>query len=269
MKVRLAKLDQSKRLSGKPEYERRLEKLQIKMLSIQQCFFHEKRRGVIAVEGWDAAGKGGMIQRLTEMLDPRGVRVYPIGPPTAEEQGRHYLYRFWNKLPEPGTIAIFDRSWYGRVLVERVEKLAPKDAWRRAYEEINQFEAMLVADGVKLVKLFLHITPEEQLERFAERLGNPYKRWKITPSDIEMHLNWESYVEAAEDMFKRTDTKTARWKVVAANSKWMARLESLGWITDEFSRGVDLKPPPVDKKLYAAALRLLAPKQRKKLNGLS
>ncbi|MBI3706851.1 MAG: polyphosphate kinase, partial [Proteobacteria bacterium] len=165
-KIRLKRLDKDTSLVDKDAYERRLETLQMKMLSIQQAYFHERRRGIVVVEGWDAAGKGGMIRRLTEKLDPRGIRVWPIGAPEPSEQGRHYLYRFWARLPEPGTLVVFDRSWYGRVLVERVEGFAPKAAWRRAYEEINEFERWLIDDGVRLVKVFLHITAAEQVRRF-------------------------------------------------------------------------------------------------------
>src|SRR5262245_46375576 len=131
-KIRLDDLDIEAQLADQAEYETKLKKLQLKMLSIQQTYYHGKRRGVVVLEGWDAAGKGGVIRRLAEKLDPRGLRVWPIGPPDPKEQGRHYLYRFWTKLPEPGTLAVFDRSWYGRVLVERVEGLATKAAWKRA-----------------------------------------------------------------------------------------------------------------------------------------
>jgi polyphosphate kinase 2 (PPK2 family) len=255
--IRLARLDMEARLKDKDEYERRLEKLQNKMLSIQQTYFHEGRRGIIAVEGWDAAGKGGMIRRLTEKLDPRGVKVWPIGPPEPSEQGRHYLYRFWTRLPEPGTIAVFDRTWYGRVLVERVDKLVANGAWKRAYGEINDFERMLVDDGVRLVKIFMHITPEEQLRRFAARLDDPYKRWKLRDSDIRVHMQWDDYQEAIEDMFDATSTRTAPWTCIPADQKWHARIAAMTAITNAFSRGIDLSPPPIDPKVRKAALRLL------------
>jgi AMP-polyphosphate phosphotransferase len=200
-------------------------------------------------EGWDAAGKGGAIRRLTEKLDPRGFHVWPIGAPTAPEQGRHYLYRFWTKLPEPGLVAIFDRSWYGRVLVERVEGLAKKSEWKRAYEEINEFERMLVDDGVRVVKVFLHITPDEQLRRFAERLNNPHKRWKLTEADIESHLHWKDYADAVEDMFDETSTKAVPWTAIFADKKWIARVKVLEAVTDALADGVDLKPPPMDPKV--------------------
>lgn len=261
---RLARLNMRASLKDKDDYESKLEALQHKMLSIQQAFYHSGRRGIVAVEGWDAAGKGGMIRRLTEKLDPRGVKVWPIGPPEPSEQGRHYLYRFWTKLPEPGSIAVFDRTWYGRVLVERVDKLASDTAWKRAYDEINDFERMLVADGVRLVKIFLHITPEEQLERFAERLHNPYKRWKLRDSDIRVHLQWDDYVEAIEEMLARTSTKAAPWCVIPADQKWYGRVTSMERITDAFCRGIDLKPPPIDPKVERAALRLLDGRRKAK-----
>lgn len=257
MTIRLSQLDMSERVRDKARYEHQLEQLQLKLLSIQQAYYHTNRRGIIVLEGWDAAGKGGLIRRLTERLDPRGIKVWPIGPPEPSEQGRHYLYRFWTKLPEPGTLAVFDRSWYGRVLVERVEGITERAAWQRAYHEINAFEKMLTDDDVRLVKLFLHITPEEQIERFAERLNSPYKQWKLTESDIHAHLHWDAYVEAADAMFARTSTKTAPWTVIPANQKWVARLRGLSAIATVLSRGVDLRPPAVDAKARRAALRLL------------
>jgi polyphosphate kinase 2 (PPK2 family) len=257
-RIRLKDLDMDARLEDEVEYERRLGQLQKKMLSIQQTYFHEGRRGIVAVEGWDAAGKGGMIRRLTEKLDPRGFKVWPIGPPEPSEQGRHYLYRFWTRLPEPGTLAVFDRSWYGRVLVERVDKLVPREAWKRAYSEINGFERMLIDDGVCLVKIFMHITRAEQLRRFAARLEDPYKRWKLRESDIRVHLQWNEYRRAMEDMFDETSTKFAPWHPIAANQKWYARIAAITQITDQFSRGVDLRPPPIDPKVRKEALKLLA-----------
>jgi AMP-polyphosphate phosphotransferase len=148
---RLAELDLERRLADEASYQQKLRKLQIAMLEVEEIYRVERRRGIIALEGWDASGKSGAIQRLIEKLDPRWVDVWPIGRPNSEEQGRHYLWRFWQRLPLPGQIAIFDRTWYGRVLVERVEGLARPKEWRRAYDEINAFEKMLVDDGVRLV----------------------------------------------------------------------------------------------------------------------
>lgn len=257
-KIRLGRLDMNADVKNRKTYEARLAKLQTRMLSIQQAYYRGGRRGIVVVEGWDAAGKGGMIHRMVELLDPRGVHVWPIAAPDPLEQARHYLYRFWTKLPEPGRLAVFDRSWYGRVLVERVEGLADKAAWRRAYEEIRDFEAMLIADGVRIVKIFLHISPEEQLRRFAERLDNPFKRWKLTPADIQSHLLHDRYVAAADEMFDRTSTRDAPWFAIPANHKWHARLAAIENVADVLAKGVDLHPPPVDKKLRKAALRVLS-----------
>ena len=221
---RLSEIDLSHRLKDKQEYEARLQKIQLDLLEAQQRFFKEKRRLIIGFEGWDAAGKGGSIRRLTEKLDPRSLRVHPIAAPSAEEQGKHYLYRFWTRLPAPGEWAIFDRTWYGRVLVERIEKYCAKDAWKRAYDEIARFEQMLVEDGAVLVKIFLHISPEEQLKRFREREENPYKRFKITPEDWRNREKWDEYRDAIDEMFERTHTKYAPWLVVPAEHRWSARL---------------------------------------------
>ncbi len=152
---RMLREDRFPAIASKRLYERKLEALQRRMLVIQQGIFHARRRAIIAIEGFDAAGKGGAIRRLTEGVDPRGVKVVPIGPPTEDEQGRHWLYRFWRELPLPGDITVFDRTWYGRVLVERVDGLTHKRDWKRAYREINEFERMLVEDGIDLVKIFL------------------------------------------------------------------------------------------------------------------
>lgn len=203
--------------------------LQLKMLRIQQGIWRKKERVIIVFEGMDAAGKGGAIRKITEVLDPRGVKVHPIGPPTPEEQGKHWLYRFWLNLPSPGMIAIFDRSWYGRVLVERVDKLAPDKDWKRAYKEINQFEQMLVKDGIHLIKIFLKISREEQGRRFKARLNDPYKSWKITEADLKARKKWKKYETAIDDMVKKTGQVT--WQVVENNDKDLARVETLKIIT--------------------------------------
>ena len=205
----------------------RMRELQLRLLTIQQAVFHQKARVVIVFEGFDASGKGGAIRRMTEGLDPRGIQVHPIGPPTAREQGIHYLYRFWTKLPPPGTIAVFDRSWYGRVLVERVEKLVPNPAWKRAYDEIREFERVLVDDGISLIKVFIAVSKKEQLMRFEERLHNPYKQWKLSLDDIRARSQWDKYVEAADELLERTDTYHCPWHVVEADDKHRARLEVL------------------------------------------
>jgi PPK2 family polyphosphate:nucleotide phosphotransferase len=256
-RIRLADIDQQPGFADRPAYERALEKLQLELLTIQQSYFRQKRRAVLVFEGPDAAGKGGVIKRLSERLDPRGIHVWPIGPPNAIEKDEHYLARFWQRLPERGSFAVFDRSWYGRVLVERVEKFATKSDWQRAYDEINQFEAMLVNDGARLVKCLLWITKEEQRERFVERLESPYKRWKFTPDDIRNREKWDPYVEAFEDMLERTSTEPALWHVIPANKKWYARVEVLKIVTETLRQGVDVELPPLDPELKRQAAKAL------------
>lgn len=204
------------------------------MLRIEQAAWKHKSRIVLAVEGFDGAGKGGVIRRLTERLDPRGFAVHPIAAPSEDERTRHYLYRFWTKLPRAGTMAIFDRSWYGRVLVERVEGFAKKDEWKRAYDEINSFEKMLTDDGIPVIKIFLGISKDEQKERFEDRLRDPYKQWKLTRDDLRNRKRWDDYVEAVDDMFSKTHTKNAPWHLVPADDKRYARIQSLKILAKAF-----------------------------------
>ncbi|HLY74224.1 MAG TPA: hypothetical protein VKU80_08910 [Planctomycetota bacterium] len=224
---KLAQISQHPELKDKREYEDRLKRFQLQLLRLQQKMYQKQHRGIVAFEGWDASGKGGAIRRITETLDPRGFKVYPISAPRPDEQGRHYLWRFWQKLPVPGELAVFDRSWYGRVLVERVEGFTPKRSWRRAYDEINQFEKQLTDDGCPVIKIFLHITKKEQLRRFKERERNPYKNWKITKDDWRNRRKWKEYERAIDEMFERTDTGSSPWIVIPGNHKWYARTEAL------------------------------------------
>ena len=219
------------------------------MLAVQQAYYHQGLRAIISVEGWDASGKGGAIRRLTERLDPRGFSVYSIAAPTDFEQGKHYLYRFQTRLPAQGNIAIFDRSYYGRVLVERLEGFATEREWQRAYQEINEFERVLSDDGVRIIKLFLHIDQNEQFDRFLERLNNPKKRWKLTDEDIRNRDKWPQYEAAANDMFAYTSTKTQPWHIIPGNYKWFARVAFLTKVVEGLEKGVDLSLPPVDKEL--------------------
>lgn len=166
------------------DYERRLQTLQATLQLIQQAYLGTSERALLVLEGWDTAGKGGIVRRLGWALDPRSFKVHPIAAPDEHERAQHYLQRFWQRLPEQGQIVTFDRSWYGRVLVERVEGFATAEEWHRAYREINEFEHVLLDSGIRLVKLFLHITPDEQVRRFRERLINPLKRWKLSYEDF-------------------------------------------------------------------------------------
>lgn len=208
-----------------------LKDLQLKMLRAQQEIWHRKERVILVFEGFDASGKGGAIRRIVQPIDPRGVQVHAIGVPTQEDLTKHYLYRFWLKIPSPGSIAIFDRSWYGRVLVERVEKLIPPGRWRDAYQEINDFERTLCADGISIVKFFLAVNKDEQERRFEARKKDPYKRWKFKAEDKKANAKWDQYVEAADEMLRRTNTKHAPWHLIAADHKDQARLRILELLT--------------------------------------
>lgn len=240
-------------MDSKKHYKQELKYWQTQLLHTQQAYYHQGRRAIIVFEGWDASGKGGAIRRMTEKLDPRGFTVYPIAAPDPVEQGRHYLYRFQTKLPAPGTMTIFDRSYYGRVLVERVEGFASDNQWQRAYQEINEFERLLVDDDVKIIKLFLHISEKEQLKRFSERLNNPYKRWKLTEEDIRNRGKRAQYEQAIDEMFAQTDTQLAPWHLVLAEHKWYARVEVMKIVVNALKEGVNIAPPAIDKALVALA----------------
>jgi polyphosphate kinase 2 (PPK2 family) len=208
----------------KARYERELAALQEQVYALHVRNFVEERRAVVAFEGWDAAGKGGAIKRLTALMDPRGYKVWPIAAPRDTEKRNHYLWRFWQRLPETGEIAIFDRSWYGRVLVERVEGFARRAEWERAFDEINAFERLLTADGVRMVKFFLHLDRATQLQRFRARETDPLKQYKLGPDDWRNRRRWKEYELAVQEMLDRTHRPDAPWVVVPANDKRFARL---------------------------------------------
>jgi len=237
------------------EYDEQLKPLQHTLQAVQQAYLGTAERAVIVLEGWDAAGKGGIVRRLGWILDPRSFKVHPIAAPSAQELAQHYMQRFWNRLPEHGQVVVFDRSWYGRVLVERVEGFAAPDVWKRAYREINEFENALIDDGVRVVKVFLHITPEEQIRRFKDRLTNPRKRWKLSSEDFRNRGRWKDYVEAIEEMMKETSTKECPWYIVPANNKPYARLIVFGILAERFKKGVELEPRPLDPKIAKVAAK--------------
>ena len=239
------------------DYERGLAEQQEILQRIQQAYLGTPNRAVIVLEGWDTAGKGGIVRRLGWALDPRSFKVHTIAAPTEREKSLHYLQRFWERLPQHGQIVVFDRSWYGRVLVERVEGFASPAEWRRAYDEINDFERMLIADETRLVKLFLHITPEEQMRRFRNRLTNPLKRWKLSYEDFRNRTRWKDYEMAIEDMMQKTSMRQAPWHLIPANDKPYGRLAALRIMVDCLSKNVPLDPRPLDPKVLEAAERLL------------
>jgi polyphosphate kinase 2 (PPK2 family) len=239
------------------DYERRLAAMQETLQLIQQSYLGTTHRAVIVLEGWDTAGKGGVVRRLGWALDPRSFKVHAITAPNEREKHLHYLQRFWEHLPQHGQIVVFDRSWYGRVLVERVEGFATEHEWHRAYEEINGFEQMLLADDMRVVKLFLHITPQEQLRRFRARLTDPLKRWKLSYEDFRNRGRWQDYEAAIEEMVEKTSTRRAPWHVIPANNKPFGRLAALRIIADRLSKGVRLEPRALEPAVAEAAERLL------------
>ncbi|SFR98469.1 polyphosphate kinase 2 family protein [Sphingomonas jatrophae] len=235
------------------DYSADLAALQKRLARIQVAHIVHGRRAVILFEGWDAAGKGGAIQRLTAEWDPRHFEVWPIAAPTPEENSRHFLWRFWTKLPAGGQIAVFDRSWYGRVLVERVEGYAKPSEWQRGYDEINEFEARQKDDGTIILKLFLHISQQEQDERLKARIEHPWKRWKTGADDFRNRARRTDYLAAMHDMFQHTDTRWAPWKVIDGNNKKAARIAALKWIADRLEKHVPMQPPPADPAVLALA----------------
>lgn len=234
---RLARLDYSADLD-KDDYESELAELQGKLARAARSHAFKERSLVLAFEGQDAAGKGGAIRRVTRALDLRQVDIHPISAPTHHELAHPYLWRFWRRLPRLGRIAIFDRSWYGRVLVERVEGFAAPADWRRAYAEINDFERQQTDHGTIVLKFWLAVTADEQLQRFHERERSPFKSFKITPDDWRNREKWDQYVIAANDMLAHTDTDHAPWHLIAANDKRHARVTVLKHIIDALDQAL-------------------------------
>ena len=237
----------------KGDYSDALEALQKRLANILVAYIVHGKRALIVCEGWDAAGKGGAIKRLTAEWDPRAFQVWPIAAPTPAEKSRHFLWRFWTKLPPAGEIAVFDRSWYGRVLVERVEGYAGEAEWRRGYDEINEFEAQQNFDGTTIVKLFFHITQDVQDERLKARLAHPWKRWKVTAEDFRNRARRDDYSAAIEDMLERTDTRWAPWTLIDGNNKKAARIAALTAVADALEKGVSMKPPAASEEVAALA----------------
>jgi AMP-polyphosphate phosphotransferase len=234
-------------------YEDDLEALQERLARLFVSLHVHGKKAIIVCEGWDASGKGGAIQRLTARCDPRTYKVWPVAAPNEEEKAHHYLWRFWQRMPKAGEAAIFDRSWYGRVLVERVEGFAGEAEWRRAYDEINEFEAQLSHDGATIVKLFFHVTKEEQDERFEKRLDHPWKRWKVTAEDLRNRARRADYLAAFKDMFDQTDTRWGPWTVIDGNDKKAARIAALTRVADALSGALPADPPPLSPELEQVA----------------
>lgn len=231
----LKKVDLLKKLEKK-EYEERLDKLQKKLTLLHGELYARRIPVVLAFEGWDAGGKGGAIKRLTRALDPRGYTVNPTSSPNDIERAHHYLWRFWTRMPKDGHIAIFDRTWYGRVMVERIEGFCTTQEWQRAYKEMNQMEQQLVNHGAVVLKFWLHIDKDEQAKRFKERQDTPEKNWKITDEDWRNREKWELYEKAVDEMLVRTSTAYAPWIIVEGNDKLYARIKVLETVVEALEK---------------------------------
>lgn len=226
----------------KDTYQESLIQNQVALFSLGYQVYVQQRPVIMVFEGWDAGGKGGAIKRVTEKLDPRGYVVYSIAAPEGDDATRQYLFRFWRRLPESGQIAIFDRSWYGRVMVERIEGFCTEEDWKRAYREINQFERQLVDFGTILFKFWIHISKEEQLRRFESRDDDPLRKWKLTEEDWRNREKWDLYAQAVDEMLLKTSTITAPWTIVEGNDKYYARVKVLKTIVDKLSDELNYDP---------------------------
>lgn len=231
----LKKVDLTKKLD-RETYEKKLEELQKKLTLLHSEIYAKRIPVVLAFEGWDAGGKGGAIKRLTRALDPRGYTVNPTSSPNDIERAHHYLWRFWTRMPKDGHIAIFDRTWYGRVMVERIEGFCTTQEWQRAFKEMNQMEQQLVNHGAIVIKFWMHIDKEEQERRFKERQETPEKQWKITDEDWRNREKWELYEQAVDEMMVRTSTVNAPWVIVEGNDKLYARIKVLETVVDALEK---------------------------------
>ena len=218
------------------EYDTQLDALQDELRELHNELYRKKIPVIIAYEGWDAAGKGGNIKRITSALDPRGYEVQPIASPEPHEKARHFLWRFWTRLPKDGHIAIFDRTWYGRVMVERLEGFCSENDWQRAYNEMNEFEKELSDWGAVVIKFWVQIDSDTQLERFTERQNTTEKQWKITDEDWRNREKWDQYEEAVNEMLQKTSTEFAPWHILESNDKKYARIKALRIVTEEIKK---------------------------------
>ena len=223
------------------EYDKRLDDLQDELSQLHYKLYRKKIPVIIAYEGWDAAGKGGNIKRITGALDPRGFEVQPIASPEPHEKARHFLWRFWTRLPKTGHIAIFDRTWYGRVMVERIEGFCSENDWQRAYNEINEFEKELTDWGAVVIKFWVQIDKRTQLKRFKERQATPEKQWKITDEDWRNREKWNQYEQAIDEMIQKTSTEFAPWYILESVDKKYARIKALEIVTAELKKACEFK----------------------------
>lgn len=252
----LGTIDLSRTIENKSDYRDQMIRYQVALHALGFHTYLQQRPVIMVFEGWDAAGKGGAIKRVTERLDPRGYVVYSIAAPKGDDAIHQYLWRFWRRLPEAGQIAIFDRSWYGRIMVERIEGFCTEDEWKRAFREINQFERQLVDFGTILFKFWIQISSQEQLERFEARSTDPLKNWKLTDEDWRNREKWDAYETAVNDMLLKTSTVTAPWTVIEGNCKWYARVKVLKTIVDKMSQELNFDPFESESGTKAAERKL-------------
>ena len=233
---RLSEIELKGKTVEDEKYRQELKELQAHLGELHNRLYRKRVPVIITYEGWDAAGKGGNIKRVAGALDPRGYEVHPIASPEPHEKARHYLWRFWTRLPKDGHIAIFDRTWYGRVMVERLEGFCSENDWKRAYNEINEFEKELHDWGAVIIKFWVQIDKETQLERFTERQNNPEKQWKITDEDWRNREKWDQYETAVDEMLKKTSTSYAPWHILESVDKKYARIKALKIIIKELEK---------------------------------
>ena len=237
---KLAEVDLSPTISDE-DYKKELKKLQKRLSELHNVIYWKKIPVILCYEGWDAAGKGGNIRRIARPLDPRGFDVMPIASPEPHELARQYLWRFWTRLPRTGHVCIFDRTWYGRVMVERLEGYCSEDDWKRAYNEINEFERQLTDWGAVVLKFWIHIDQDTQLERFNDRQNTPEKQWKLTEEDWRNREKWPQYEEAVDEMLQKTSTENAPWFIIESNDKKYARIKTLNIVIDALEKAVEAR----------------------------
>ena len=237
---KLAEVDLSPALTDE-EYKEQRKELQDRLEKLHNVIYRKKIPVILCYEGWDAAGKGGNIRRIARPLDPRGFDVMPIASPEPHELARQYLWRFWTRLPRTGHICIFDRTWYGRVMVERLEGYCSEDDWKRAYNEINEFERQLTDWGAVVLKFWIQIDQDTQLARFQARQNTPEKQWKLTEEDWRNREKWPQYEEAIDEMLQKTSTENAPWYIIESNDKKYARIKTLKIVVDALERAVEEK----------------------------
>ena len=233
------------RTLSREEYKSTLPALQERLYGLEKACWDLKLPTIILFEGWDAAGKGTAIGALTQRLDPRGFKLYPIAPPRTYEQQRPWLWRFWLKVPNRGEMIIFDHSWYGRVLEERVERTVPERIWRQGYRDIAEFERMLADDETAILKFFFHISKKEQKKRFETVAADALQAWRVTDADWARHKKYNEYLAASEEMLEVTDTEFAPWTIVEATSKWYARRKVFETIIAALEKRLGPSAPPV------------------------